>query len=71
MCAFNGLLILAEIDSMTDPEVYPKYNGYIVLCITFHIAQTQTWIPTPYLYIRQELESDPMPVSESGNVFKP
>ena len=46
-----------------------KPNDYIVLCRTFHIAQTWTRIPTPYFCIGQESGSES--VSESGNVFKP
>ena len=34
-----------------------------------HIAQTQTWIPTPYFCIRQESES--VSVFDSGNVNEP
>ena len=53
----------------TDLETNSKPDGYIVICRTFHIAQTQSRIPTPYFCIGQESES--VPVSESGSVFKP
>ena len=36
-----------------------------------HIAWTQTRIPTPYLGIVQEWESESVPVSVSGYAFKP
>ena len=60
-----GLFTLAK----TDSEIDSKLNGYIVLCRTFYIAHTRTEIPTPYFCIEQESES--VPVSESGKVFKP
>ena len=53
----------------TYSETYSKPNGYIVLCKTFHITKTRTRIPTPYFCIGQESES--VPVSKSGDVFKP
>ena len=64
-----GLFALAETDSDTDLD--SKTNGYIVPCRTFHIAQTRIRIPTPYFCIGQEFESEYVPVSESGIVFKP
>ena len=36
-----------------------------------HIAQTRTWIPTPYFCKGQESESDSVPESISGNVNEP
>ena len=36
-----------------------------------HIAQTRTRIPTAYLCIGQKSQSESLPVSEPGNVFKP
>ena len=43
----SGLFTLAEMES----EIDSKPNGYIVVCRTFHIAQTQTRIPSSYFYI--------------------
>ena len=36
-----------------------------------HIAQTWTWIPTPYFCIEQKAESESVPESISGNVYEP
>ena len=36
-----------------------------------HMAQTQTWIPTPHFCIGQESESKSIPLSEFNNVSKP
>ena len=36
-----------------------------------HIAQTWTWIPTPYFCIERECESESVPESISGNVNEP
>ena len=55
---------MAETDSDSDS----KPNDYIALCTHFHIAQTQTWIPTPYFCIGQESESVPVSESVSDNV---
>ena len=62
-------LSFVETDSETDLETDSKPRGYIVLCRTFHIAQTRTQIPTLYFCIGQESESESVPVSESGNVL--
>ena len=35
-----------------------------------HIVQIRAQIPTPYVCIAQESESESLPVSESGNVYK-
>ena len=49
-------LWLAVLESKSDPECDSKPNCYIVLCRTFHIAQTSTLIPAPYFCIGQESE---------------
>ena len=46
-CGGNSSITLTETDSDTDWGLDSKPDGYIVLCRTFHIAQTQTHIPTP------------------------
>ena len=58
-----GLFTLTEMDSDSDSEL----DGYIVLCRTFHIAQTRTQTPTPYFCTGQESEFQ----SVSGNVNEP
>ena len=67
----NGSFTLTETDSGTDSDSDSKPNGYIVLCKTFHIAQTLTWIPTRYSYIGQESESESVPESVPDNVNEP
>ena len=52
----------------TDSDSESKANGYIVVCRTFHIAQTWTQIPSPYFCVGQESESESVPESISGNV---
>ena len=61
----TGSFTLTETDSGTDSDSDSKPGGYIVLCRTFHIAQTWTLIPTPYFCTGQESES------VSGNVNEP
>ena len=49
MEAANFWLIYIDGDGLgNDSDSDSKPNGYIVLCRTFHIAQTGTQIPTPY-----------------------
>ena len=48
-----------------------KPDCYIALCRIFHIAQTQTRIPTPYFCIGQESESESLLESVSDNVNEP
>ena len=54
-----------------DSDLDSKPNGYIVLCRTFHIGQTQTQIPTRYFCIGLELKSLSVPDSISDNVTDP
>ena len=66
----NGSFTFPEMDSGKDSDWDSKLDGYIVLCRTFHIAQIQNRIPTPYFFcIGQESES--VPESVSGNVNEP
>ena len=72
MCQYvgsNGSFTLTETDSGTDSDSDFKPDGYIVLCRTFHIAQTHTWISTPYFCTGQESKSESVPVS--GNINEP
>ena len=48
-------------------------NPIATLCYAEHVhmAQTQTWMPTPNFCIGQESESKSIPLFESGTVFKP
>ena len=69
--AFNGSFTLTDRDSGTESDSDSKPDGYIVLCRTFHIAQTRTRIPTPYFSIGQESESEPVAESISGHVNEP
>ena len=55
------------MDSSTGSDSDSKLDGYIVLCRTFHIAQTRTQTPTPYFCTGQESEFQ----SVSGNVNEP
>ena len=64
---FNGSFTLTETDSRRDSDSDSKLDDYIVLCRTFHIAQTCTQIPTPYFCVGQASESE----SVSGNVNEP
>ena len=54
---------------LTFLDLDSKPNGCIVLCRTFHIAQTWTWIPTPYFSTGQESEF--VPECISGNINEP
>ena len=64
-CQSHGAFTLPDTNSDSDS----KANGYIVICRTFHIAQTR--IPTPYFCIGQESKSESVPESISGNVNEP
>ena len=66
-----GSFALPNSDRDTDSDWDPKPNGCIVLCTTFHIAWTGTWIPTPYFCVGQESESESIPESVSGSVNEP
>ena len=68
---FYGSFKLPEMDSGTDSDSDSKPDGYIVLCRTFHIAQTRTWIPIPYFCTGQESESESVPQSVYGNINEP
>ena len=54
---YYGSFTLTETDLNSDP----KPDSYIVLCRTFHIAQTRNQIPTPNFCIGQESESESVP----------
>ena len=56
-----GSFTLTETDSGSDPDSDPKLHGYIVLCRTFHTAQTWTQIPTPYCCEGRESQSESVP----------
>ena len=62
---WNGSFTLTETDSDSDSDSKP--SGYILLHRTFHIAVTQTRIPTPYFCIGQESESVLESVSDNVN----
>ena len=47
----NGLFTLTETDSGADSVSDSKPDGNIVLCRTFHFAQTWTRIPTIYFCV--------------------
>ena len=65
---FNSSFTLLDTDSGADLVSDLKPDGYIVLCGTFHIAQTRTRIPTPYFCIGQESEFQSIPESVAGIV---
>ena len=50
----HGLFTLPDSDTDTNSDSNYTPNGYIVLCRTFHIAETRTQIPTPYFCVGQE-----------------
>ena len=66
-----GSFTLTETDWGMDSDSDSKPDGYIVLCRTFHIAQTWTSIPTPYFCIGQESESESVLESISDNINEP
>ena len=68
---YNCPFTLPNSDTDTNSDSDSKPNGYIALCRTFHIAQNQTLIPTPYLCLGQESEFEAVPQSISGNVIEP
>ena len=62
---------MTETGSGMDLDLDSKPDGYIILCTTFHIAQTRTRIPTHYFCTGQESESESVPESVSGSVNGP
>ena len=66
-CHCNGSFTLMEKDSGIDSDSHSKPDGYVILCTTFHTAQTWTRIPTPCFSVGQESECG----SVSRNVNEP
>ena len=64
-----GFVHYGSLHCRVQTRIQIPWLLYYVLCRTFHIAQTQTRIPTPYFCMGRESES--VSESVSGNVKEP
>ena len=68
--------LMAHLHCLTRTQVRTRIRIPYLMATLYctehgHIAQTQTRIPTPYLFRWQESESESVPESISGNVSEP